>query len=316
MNKRILLAILSAVALAMGFSACSNDDDDVTGNYQLTASVQLVMMGNDMEESLSIYKCYVNTLGVSMSEDGGVTIEGKDSVDCINKILILSNQAHEKLCNDTWNDVTRISVFANTEEVYSQKYGVKADNDDNQPEAVDLGLPSGTLWASSNVDASGYGFMCDFYRFHVRDKDHATEVLGDNWCTPTKKQMEELITSDQVEWKWKTVTMDNIMPGYNIISKKTGKSIFLPAYNGVYFGTDSVSTDLIGTGCYLTSTNAYPDVWNTLDHQTFDPDFLIKQEKQTGYILCFTEDKISIGITPTPHNISSNYLYPLRAVRK
>ena len=128
--------------------------------------------------------------------------------------------------------------------------------------AVDLGLPSGTLWASHNVggitelpeengwyfawaarEARNNGFVwnatpyCEdtqqgliFSKYVTDNKttldlsdDAAAFNWGNNWCMPTRQQFQELI--DNCTWTWTTRNGKN---GYEV-KGKNGNSIFLPA---------------------------------------------------------------------------------------
>lgn len=131
-------------------------------------------------------------------------------------------------------------------------------------EYVDLGLTSGTLWATCNVGAlkpeeygdyfawgettpkknytggnykwsdynKGYGYI----KYNDADgktelehyDDAATVNWGSDWCIPSKEQYEELI--DQCNWTYTTM---NDVKGYLVSSKSNGNSIFLPAA-GIY----------------------------------------------------------------------------------
>ena len=108
--------------------------------------------------------------------------------------------------------------------------------------AVDLGLPSGTLWADRNIGADSpedYGnyfawgeikpkngeYTWDTYTYHGSPKklpssnDAATQNWDDSWCMPTRDQFDELIKNCKWTWKGK---------GYEV-KGKNGNSIFLPA---------------------------------------------------------------------------------------
>ena len=127
---------------------------------------------------------------------------------------------------------------------------------------VDLGLPSGTLWATCNVGATtpeGYGnyyawgetatkeaYWWDTYfdtnnggetftkykneggRKVLRLTDDAAHVnWGGSWRMPTKAEWQEL--EDNCTWTW---TTQNGINGYKVTSNKAGytdKFIFLPA---------------------------------------------------------------------------------------
>ncbi len=124
-----------------------------------------------------------------------------------------------------------------------------------QPLAVDLGLPSGTLWASCNLGADKeeeYGFyfawgetapkdhyFYDNYAYAAPDGSQSTVDIGESicgtqydaakalwggsWRLPTEEEMTELI--DLCEWKW-----DSVGDTYGVrVTGPSGKSIFLPA---------------------------------------------------------------------------------------
>ncbi|MBP5650137.1 MAG: hypothetical protein J6X01_03555, partial [Bacteroidales bacterium] len=84
--------------------------------------------------------------------------------------------------------------------------------DGAQTEFVDLGLPSGTKWKSSNEMGNGSGF----YTF-----DEAVSAFGSQ--LPTKEQCEELI--DKCTWTWQS-------NGSYKVTGPNGNSIILPAAGG------------------------------------------------------------------------------------
>lgn len=122
--------------------------------------------------------------------------------------------------------------------------------------AVDLGLPSGTLWADRNIGADSpedygayfawgetklkgeYGWdtykwgrgVCTKYSEYSDGKttlepvdDVSTANWGSKWCIPSYEQMEELI--DNCTWTW---TTRNGIEGYKVMGPNLN-SIFLPA---------------------------------------------------------------------------------------
>lgn len=120
---------------------------------------------------------------------------------------------------------------------------------------VDLGLPSGTLWATCNLGAfspDDYGcyyawgetegscegkesFREDTYVFYADlnelgvENDAAAVNWGGEWRMPTRKQINELRNSRYTSWVWASV---NGINGYRVVSIVPGytdKSIFLPA---------------------------------------------------------------------------------------
>ena len=157
----------------------------------------------------------------------------------------------------------------------------------NGHEYVDLGLPSGTLWATCNVGASTpeeagcyyawgettgscegktnfyYGnykyYNDDYTKYNDTDNlsileasdDAATVNWGGNWCTPTRTQFTEL--SKNASWEW---TEQNGVKGWVITSNIDGytdKKIFIPAA-GYY---RSKSFEDFGEYGYYWTSNVY-----------------------------------------------------------
>lgn len=128
----------------------------------------------------------------------------------------------------------------------------------NPHPSVDLGLPSGTKWASCNVGATkpeepgnyfSWGeinvkntYTLDTYKYYKNgsydnigsdisgtEYDVATALWGDDWCMPTKEQIDELISNCDYD----DITI-NGMRGYKFTSYTNGNSIFLPAAGSLY----------------------------------------------------------------------------------
>lgn len=124
---------------------------------------------------------------------------------------------------------------------------------------VDLGLPSGTLWATCNIGAStpeGYGDYFAwgetkpksiynwstyfdtsgggmiFKKYNIvggkteldSEDDAAFMTWGNGWCTPSDLQFTEL--RKNCRWTWTSL---NGVNGYVVASKVNGNSLFLPA---------------------------------------------------------------------------------------
>lgn len=114
-------------------------------------------------------------------------------------------------------------------------------------QAVDLGLPSGTLWGDRNLGAeapSDYGNLYawgeikskeDYSQYTYVEQlkptrkittpqhDAATAELGGDWSMPTEEQFKELLT--ECNWHWTKINGHN---GYDIVGKN-GNKIFMPA---------------------------------------------------------------------------------------
>ena len=142
----------------------------------------------------------------------------------------------------------------------------------NSHEYVDLGLPSGLLWATCNVGATTpeeYGDYfawgetspkdeytegnCSTYGKEMSDiagdaqYDAATANWGGRWRMPTYDEMNEL--RKNCTWKW---TTQNGVNGYKVTGP-SGASIFLPAA-GYRYGS---SLNLAGSDGYYWSSMPY-----------------------------------------------------------
>lgn len=151
-------------------------------------------------------------------------------------------------------------------------------------EWVDLGLPSGTLWATCNIGAKSpeeYGdyfawgetigykngkeifdgnrnthkYMRDYVaaiKYTVDDNkreldlsdDAAYVNWGENWCIPSVQQMNELITECNCSW-----TFFHGTNGLLIESRHNSNFIFLPAAGEVFVRSFCHSATI---GCYHT----------------------------------------------------------------
>ncbi len=146
-------------------------------------------------------------------------------------------------------------------------------------EVIDLGLPSGTKWATCNVGASKpeeYGgyyawgeteekelYNKSTYKYYQygsyvnigsdisgTEYDVAHVKWGGNWCMPTVDDIKELLDNCTSEW-----TTLNGVNGTKFTSKINGNSIFLPAAG--YRWLDGL-IDAGEYGDYWSSTQ-YPD---------------------------------------------------------
>lgn len=114
---------------------------------------------------------------------------------------------------------------------------------------VDLGLPSGTLWATTNVGAESPDQFGDYFAWGETsqktnysydsytsidvaelpaNKDAATVNWGELWQMPCREQIQELVDEEGL-YVTKQWTTQNGVNGWKITSKSNGNSIFLPA---------------------------------------------------------------------------------------
>lgn len=158
----------------------------------------------------------------------------------------------------------------------------------NGHEWIDLGLPSGTLWATCNIGATSpqeYGnyyawgetstkgsYTEDNYTYSSNpttlplSADAATVNWGSGWRMPTKEEMEELLNNCSGIW-----TSRNSVNGY-LLTGSNGNSIFMPAAGfcfesyvrhagnwGLYWSSSLYSIENVW---YLGFENTACDVYN------------------------------------------------------
>ena len=160
-------------------------------------------------------------------------------------------------------------------------------NTHNGHEFVDLGLPSGTLWATCNVGATSpeqaglyfafgetKGYTAEqvtsgvrafnsasytaskiFYELTLED-DAAHTCMGGKWRVPTEAEWQELIDNCNVVW---TDDYNGTgMGGCIFTSKVNGNSVFFPAAG--YCDNSSV-VDMGERGSYWSSTCLSSCAW-------------------------------------------------------
>lgn len=130
----------------------------------------------------------------------------------------------------------------------------------NGHEYIDLGLPSGTLWASMNVGASSVTDYGNYYMYGMGSKtydstdtpyngtedpldltkDTARVVWGGDWHMPTTAQLQELTANTTYQY-----VTDHEGSGTNgyLFTAQNGNSVFFPAagyhIDGNFVGEDS-----------------------------------------------------------------------------
>ena len=163
---------------------------------------------------------------------------------------------------------------------------------------VDLGLPSGTLWATCNIGADDPNDVGDYFAYGelwAKDNyfdsnysyqfksnilspsdDAATFHWGEDWHMPTNEDFEELMSS--CRWEW---TSHYFQKGYKITGPN-GNSIFLPTT-----GNGSRAKTLTKYGYYRTSSAIF-----------INDDVL---RRWTAFTFLFSEDSYRIeDVMPRP----------------
>ena len=113
---------------------------------------------------------------------------------------------------------------------------------------VDLGLPSGTKWATCNVGASKpsdyglyfqWGSDSNFSKYNTAgdtldlEDDAANANMGGDWHMPTDNQIQELIDNTTSAW----TTQDGVNGRLFTSKTDTSKSIFIPAAGFAWDGS-------------------------------------------------------------------------------
>lgn len=178
-------------------------------------------------------------------------------------------------------------------------------------EYVDLGLPSGTLWATCNVGATkpeDYGdyfawgettakerYSYENYKYYdgtdflkypspdgleLEPGDDAAYVhWGAGWCMPSIEQCEELINTEYTTSEWTKV---NDVNGMLITSKSNGNTLFLPAA-GSLSGTDNSFESWTGNCWSRTVYVTKPEFAYCLEFGSFNSEDFLKLIGSTRY---------------------------------
>lgn len=140
----------------------------------------------------------------------GKEIEYRHGIDCVWYTL--------KISNPLWN-------WAECD------YRIKSEP---EREYIDLGLPSGTLWAAENEKG--------FYSF-----DEANEKFGD--MMPSSDNFVELVRECYHKW-------DDVRKGIEFLSPYNGKKLFFPASGYRRFSCDNSVNDAGSYGYYWSSSQS------------------------------------------------------------
>lgn len=139
-------------------------------------------------------------------------------------------------------------------------------------QVVDLGLPSGLLWATCNVGAKNETDYGDYYKGEEWvDADIATQAMGSEWRLPKRSEMYELV--DNTDYSF--VTINGVNGGK--FTSKTNPNVY------VFFPAAGRYQYLIDNPRYGEGDNGY--VWgSTLDfsNRTYSLVFSYNDKSVTG----------------------------------
>ena len=160
---------------------------------------------------------------------------------------------------------------------------------------VDLGLPSGVLWAECNLGAEEPEDVGDLYSGSIDDDgiDFIQKEWGGDWRMPITDDLQELL--DCCDWNW--ITRKG-QCGLEFIGPN-GNSIFLPAA-GEY---DEDSEEFVGLNEY--------GLIGSLDNGGIDDRvyYLYFEKDRTWIEICDSLDYYSIRPVLTPSNKKTSNIY-------
>ena len=196
-------------------------------------------------------------LNIIKDDDAKISVDGKNGMSYI---VLLPNDNKVSNIKTKRNGNTYVYTFHNYVKANKVYYRIASDGTTIESlkwreieevdghEYVDLGLPSGLLWAAYNVGASlpeEYGNYYAWGEIDTKDKynsgnsltygnkmndisgnpymDAATANWGGSWRMPTKDEQTEL----RSRCTWTLITQNGV-EGYNV-EGPNGNSIFLPA---------------------------------------------------------------------------------------
>ena len=247
----------------------NNGEIESATKYSVTASCSVSLKTNADIKSLStqpeVGVCYSDSKPIPSIEDDCQTLGStfKDYSFTVSR-LHLGSTYYFRIYIKLSNSVFYGSVFQ------AKTLGTRPANKTiNGHSFVDLGLPSGLLWATCNIGATSavdFGdrfawgetspkatYSEENYKFGNESMDKYNETDGKtildnkddaayvNWGSacriPTKADLIELVNSDNCTWEETSVTISSneTVRGYKFTSVRNGNSIFFPTSgNGQY----------------------------------------------------------------------------------
>ena len=157
----------------------------------------------------------------------------------------------------------------------------------HKTQLIDLGLPSGTLWADRNIGADAPEEYGDYFRFGETtpftkkspeyiydanddiagtDRDAATVILGKGYKMPTLDQIKELLK--ECKWEW---TSMNGVKGMKVTGPN-GNHIFFPA-SGCRNGSNGSLYDVGSYGYYWFASAFYSNLGRNLSFNSSNWDW-------------------------------------------
>lgn len=247
----------------------SNGELVIVGKYsQIYPGVLRVTFNDVVKGSLGEYGLYSHKISYNIAwseekEDGRRYIEIQDwdgngsLFGWIGRIYLTGPNAYKK----------------------AKKVTQTASDNKKDYQWVDLGLPSGNLWAVHNIGASTTKDIGDYYSWgelsvkvgqyvngtYSLDRtflgndisgtkyDVASQKWGTRWQMPSKQDVDELLN----HCTWKTATIDGVTGTMG--TSPNGKTIFFPPSGYIQYGLMN-TVPLIWTCTYVNTDNAWAGI--------------------------------------------------------
>lgn len=282
MNKRkknfwrVIAILLSLIPMTRAMSACLAPERNEEDNFSLGTKVLMIGKGETIGLTYTFSSSNENAPKVTWSSNNGniAIVSEEGNVTAVSEGSCIVTATYGEYVHD------ECLIFV----------GNIAGTSDGQ-DYVDLGLPSGTLWAMTNIGASspdeaglyfqwgkisGYETVTDNLvetgssvsdgLGELSTADDAADVLwGAYWRIPSRAQIEELVNSNYTTI---THTSMNGVGGILITSLVNGKCIFMPVTSnqngensgntqpiGNYWSRTPSDNDTQAYELYFTSTN-------------------------------------------------------------
>ena len=309
--SRTLITSSSISAVTLGFSSGGiGPGGSRRSGGHCVRPVRLPEIGAEVSASSLSFASLGGSEQVSINCNGSWTASSSESWCIISPASgtgdgSLTITVSENTSTDSRSATVTVTADALTRTITVTQNGKAAGNTPAGVTAVDLGLPSGTLWANMNVGASSPEDYGDYFAWgetepyaengkttfdwstyfdtndngstfnkynnnggltELKPEDDAAYVnWGPAWRMPSQEQFEELINSNYTTTEW---TTQNGVNGRLIISNSNGNSVFLPAA-GARPGSFLFDAGSGGDYWSRTLNSEYPDrAWGLYFHSS------------------------------------------------
>ena len=215
--------------------------------------------GDEVTFKIHYFGSRENPFGYKWSTFCGTNMSGSGNLQSQDQVCRALVSSGNTVYLEVYFDQSRSQYFNYGEEFVAEVYinGVPASEfGDDEPsdqqnlinghEYVDLGLPSGKLWAKTNYGAAtegDYGIYVDWPARNIVQR-----VWGEEWSTPTQSDIVELVNNCSFSWGYNNSSVYGCS-----VTGTNGNSIFLPAAGFKILGTPQ----MVGSDIYYWSDNEY-----------------------------------------------------------